>query len=363
MRELLHDVLLLQLEYSPQNTPAMQKRGRLVRDEVAAWVRAQLPAIEREAPGEIADWKVQAKDATGNKSVIPWVRVYSAARSPRPTEGWYVVYLFGAQGDRVYLSLMQGTSRWVNGEFKARPQAELRVRAQRARDVLSAHLRLRPDLVEEIALKASRTTLGPAYEAGTVAAFEYSLDALPSDGVLGADLIFLASVLSRLYEIAPVALDEPDEIADALIAVEKSAGKARRGQGFSLTAEQRTAVERRAVAVATQHLVEQGYAVTDVGATQSYDLDARRGEEHLYVEVKGTTGPWTSDSEIIVTKNEVDLHLREYPNTMLLIVSSIELDRAATPPSAAKGELKVVHPWRIVPPNLTPLAYRYLVGE
>ncbi|RAS63925.1 hypothetical protein C8D87_106327 [Lentzea atacamensis] len=59
----------------------------------------------------------------------------------------------------------------------------------------------------------------------------------------------------------------------------------------------------------------------------------------------GTTTTWASSrSEIIVTKKEVDLRLREYPNNMLLIVSQIVLDRSATPPSASGGELRVIHP-------------------
>ena len=64
-----------------------------------------------------------------------------------------------------------------------------------------------------------------------------------------------------------------------------------------------------------------------------------------------------------MTKNEVDLHRREHPNNMLLIVSRIVLDRSVTPPSASGGELKVIHPWRIEPSNLTPVTYRYLVAE
>jgi hypothetical protein len=79
---------------------------------------------------------------------------------------------------------------------------------------------------------------------------------------------------------------------------------------------------------ASLYLAEQGYGVKDVGATQSYDLDARRAGERLYVEVKGTTTAWTDSSEIILTRNEVELHLREHPNTMLLIVSRIVLDRS-----------------------------------
>jgi hypothetical protein len=359
MRELLRDVLLLQPEWNSKNTPAMRQRGQLIRGDVAQWLRDQLPALQRNAPVEIDDWRVDPSDGAGLKSEIPWVRVHSAGRSPSATIGWYVVYLFEAQGDRVYLSLIQGASRWVNGEFKPRPKAELRQRVQWAREALETHLLPRPDLVEKIELNARKSNLGPAYEEGPVVAFEYVRDELPSDEVLRDDLSFLVSVLSHLYE-----LEVPPEVADAVVIAEQSAGRARRGQGLRLSAAERVAIERRAVAVATSYLAEQGYAVADVGATESYDLDARRGEERLYVEVKGTTTVWDSgSSEIIVTKNEVDLHQREYPNNMLLIVSQIVLDRTVTPPSGSGGELRVIHPWQVQLPNLTPVTYRYLVGE
>ncbi len=363
MRELLRDVLLLQPDWNSKNTPAMRERGQLIRGGAAQWLRDQLPALQRDLPVAIDDWRVDPSDGAGLKSEIPWVRVHSVGRSPSATIGWYVVYLFEAQGDRVYLSLIQGASRWVNGEFKPRPRAELRRRVQWARNALATHLLPRPDLVEKIELNARKSNLGPAYEEGTVVAFEYARDELPSDDVLRDDLSFLVSVLSHLYELDGSREVAP-EVADAVAIAERSAGRARSGQGLHLSAAERVAVERRAVAVATDYLVGQGFKVADVGATQSYDLDARRGEERLYVEVKGTTTKWSSgSSEIIVTKNEVDLHVREYPNNMLLIVSQIVLDRSVTPPSASGGELRVIHPWEVKPPNLTPVTYRYLVGE
>ncbi|WP_434450824.1 MrcB family domain-containing protein [Lentzea sp. E54] len=364
MRELLRDVLLLQPKWTADNTPEMQERGRLIRHDVAGWLREQLPALERAASVEIDDWAVEASDGTGLKAVIPWVRVHSLSRSPSATKGWYVVYLFRAQGDRVYLSLMQGTTVWQNGEFRSRPHPELRREAAWARDALAARLSARPDLVDSIELKARRSKLGLPYEAGNVVAFEYSLDEVPSDEVLAGDLSFLISVLSELYQLVDDAPGElAPEVADAVVEAERSAGKARRGQGLRLSSAERIAIERQAVAVATQYLTEQGFAVEDVGATQSYDLDARRGGDRLYVEVKGTTTVWTDKSEIILTKNEVDLHRREYPNNMLLIVSRIVLDHSVTPPSASGGELLAIHPWRVVEPNLTPVTFRYLVAE
>ncbi|WP_285643603.1 DUF3578 domain-containing protein [Lentzea sp. NBRC 102530] len=367
MREHLRAVLQLQPEWTSKNTSGMKRRGQLVRDQVADWLTEQLPTIQQAAPVEIDDWRAEGSDGTGLKSEIPWARVHSLSRSDSATKGWYVVYLFSAPGDRVYLSLMQGATRWQNGEFRPRPRRELRERARWMRAQLATRLLERPDLVDEIELKARKTDLGRAYEAGNVVAFEYSLDELPTDEVLKADLTFLGGVLSELYEIVERAVDLPGEqapeIADAEVEAERSAGKARRRRRLRLSSAERVAIERRAVAVAMAHLDGEGYAVDDVGAKESYDIDARRAGEHLFVEVKGTTTVWTDSSEIVLTKNEVDLHLEQHPNTMLIIVSRIVLDRTATPPTASGGELRVIHPWQIAVPNLTPVSFRYLVGE
>ncbi|MFD4641970.1 MrcB family domain-containing protein [Lentzea sp. NPDC058436] len=362
MRELLRDVMVLQAEWVSENTPAMRARGELIRRDLPALLRERLPALQRAAAVEITDWRAAGSDGAGNRAEIPWARVHSAGRSPRATEGWYVVYLFAAPGDRVYLSLMQASSSKKNREYKRLPGAGLRQRALEMREALSARLRARPDLVAEIALKATRSELGQAYEDGTVVAFEYPLDDLPSDEVLADDLTFLVSVLSELYELLDRGTTAP-EITDAEVEVERLAGKARKGQGLLQSAADRIAIERRAVDVATRYLEEQGYDVEDVGAKESYDLDARRADEHLYVEVKGTTTTWTDASEIILTRQEVELHLREHPNTMLVIVSGIALDRAVSPPTASGGTLRVIHPWAVKKPNLTPMSYRYVVGE
>lgn len=366
VRDILESVLRLQPEWSSTNTPAMQRRGELVRRGAAGWLSERVGAINRTLPQPIDDLEVEARDATGLKSEIPWARVYSASRSPSATRGWYLVYLFDAPGTKVYLSLMQGATRWVNGEFRARPRADLRLRVDWARTALADQLRVRFPAFDDIALGARKSHLGPAYEAGSVAAFEYRLDALPDEPVLEQDLAYLLGVLSELYQRVDAALDLPGEVspevADAVVVGERAAGRRRVGQGLRLSAVERMAIERRAVQVAVGHLSGLGYRVKDVGATESYDLDARRGDERLYVEVKGTTSTWGPDSEIVLTRNEVELHEREYPNTMLVVVSSIALDRRGDEPQASGGILHTVHPWEINPDRLTAITYRYLAA-
>jgi hypothetical protein len=57
-------------------------------------------------------------------------------------------------------------------------------------------------------------------------------------------------------------------------------------QTLSIPGEPAPEVADAILAVATAHLVGLGYKVTDVGSTQSFDLDARRGLDRLKVEVK-----------------------------------------------------------------------------
>ncbi|MEU4801834.1 DUF3578 domain-containing protein [Actinosynnema sp. NPDC023587] len=281
--------------------------------------------------------RVQARDHLGRKSEIPWVRVYSPGRSRSATEGWYVVYLFDALGTTVHLTLTQGSTHVINGEYRPRPRRELRLRVDWARNVLADQL---------------------------VTAFSYPVDAIPAETVLERDLAHMLSMLSALYLEVDLPGEPSPEVADAIAASERSAGR-RGGQGMRLTAAEKTAIEQRAVTVASKHLRGLEYRVEDVGARESYDLAATRGDERLFVEVKGTTSRWGPDSEVILTRNEVLLHEREYPNTMLAVVSSIALRRgtASTAPTASGGTLHVVHPWRVVRENLTPLTYRYLVDE
>lgn len=362
MRAEFEEVLLLQTEYSDRNTPEMERRGRLIRTIIADQLRAELSALS--VASGIVDLRVEGRDGTGRKTEIPWTRVHSLSRARRATEGWYVVYLFSAAGDRAYLSLMQATTRWNGVEFRPRPDHELEARVQWARQLLSHQSDYPADWVDTIRLDSQRGKLGKGYEKGSVIAAEYPLDSIPSDAQLRADLAKAVRWLSVIYAATDEGLWVPGEpgpeVVDAEVAIELNAGKARRGgQGFRLTTAEKKAVEMRAVAVVSQHLEYLGYVVKDVGLTESYDLDARKGAGQLFVEVKGTT---STGEEVILTSNEVKLHEEHYPNNALGIVHSIELDRTVSPPIADKGVLVLTSPWQIDPAHLVPMSYRYTTG-
>lgn len=159
-----------------------------------------------------------------------------------------------------------------------------------ARAVLGQQIQS-PPLKTTISLDARRSNLGPSYERGTVAAFEYTLDAVPEDGELLGDLRRMLELLSLLYQradldpLVPGTL--PPEVELAVREVEEASGRRptrATGQGFRFTKPEQRAVERRAVDVAVEHYQSLGWLVTDVGDRESYDLHCTISNSELYVE-------------------------------------------------------------------------------
>ena len=157
-----------------------------------------------------------------------------------------------------------------------------------------------------------------------------------------------------------VSLDgQTPEVVDAIAAVDEIANP-RRKFGRRFSAAENKAIEEQAVRVVRKHYKEVlGYETEDVGATKSYDVHATKGDSVIKVEVKGTT---SDGSEIILTANEVALHLAEHPNTALAVVRRIVLDRSGDTPVATGGELELEPGWELDESRLKPIAYRYSTG-
>ena len=172
MREAIEEVLRLQTEYSSKVTDAMKRRGDIVKVELANELREFLPSLQERIG--IDDLDVQGKDGSGARTEVPWTRVYSRSRSPKATGGWYLVFLFSADGKRAYLSLNQGTTRWDAGGWHPQPRSEISARADWARNILTASAPFPPRWTTDIRLNNQVNELGTLYERGNVVAVEYS---------------------------------------------------------------------------------------------------------------------------------------------------------------------------------------------
>lgn len=366
MHDALEEVLLLQTEYSPNNTESMQRRGQIVRSELRKELEEIVPTLS--VASGVHDLRVQGKDGTGLKTEIPWTRIYSESRSPKPTNGWYVVFLFSAAGDRVYLSLNQGTTRWDGAEFRAQPASELNARTDWARSLLTTNAPFPDGWTTEMQLDNQISKLGSGYVLGNVVAAEYVLDGIPPDELIEQDLRQVMAWLGEVYRASDEGLYVPGdspEIADVERSLETIARPQtpRKRSGPRLTATERRVIEEHAVQMVTAHFESEpmGYAVEDVGLRESYDLHATKADSIVKVEVKGTT---SNGSEIVLTRNEVELHKYDHPANALAIVRNITLHRdEGSPPTASGGELIVEMPWMVDDDRLAPIAYRYRTGH
>ncbi|MFB8181539.1 MrcB family domain-containing protein [Streptomyces sp. NPDC055966] len=367
MEDLLLKVLDLQPSWTSKNTEEMQARGVTIRREIPGFLRgheAALAAALGTTPDQLC---IEGRDGTGLKTEVPWVRVSGREQSPSATTGWYVVYLFSASGQRVYLSLNQGTTIWTGGDFKARKAEDLRARVGWALPLLAEAMAARRDLNEVIELDA-RTSLGRGYGPGNVAAIAYERDHVPDQEVLIADLLFMTELLGALYKEERLAPHIPGDPAPEVLEAEQSAARTagrrtprgarprRSGQGFLLTADERKAVELHSVRMATEHFKAQGWSVKDVGAKESFDLLLSRGEERCHAEVKGTTSAGT---DVILTRAEVEKQRRYYPHNALVVVHSIRLDRTGSKSTTSGGVLHCTSPWVVLDEDLTVISYAY----
>jgi hypothetical protein len=355
----LERVLELQPQYARGDTAAMKRRGELVRHTLPNWLERNRDDLSSAAGVPLEDFVAEGSDGTGLKARIPWARFASKRASPSAKEGFDVVYLFDALGERVYLSLNQGTSE--GDSFKPQPAQQIEARTTWAREILAAWLNEREDILA-IELLDHRGSLSRAYECGNVAAIAYTRGLVPDDDVLLDQARDYAGALGELYRAhdrLPLPGEAP-EVAHAVELAERAAGKPTHsgGAGFRTDAKEIKAIELHAVAVALSYYEAKGWKVDVLG--KPYDLRLSRGGETVHVEVKGTT---STGSQVVLTYNEVRHHRVHAPANALVVVREIVLDRSSSPPTASGGTLHEIRGWQIAPSDLTPISYAYMVPK
>lgn len=363
MREVLQEIIELQRDYSPSNTPAMKRRGRLVRRALPDELRRLSPQL-RAAMGPYGhDAEVEGRDNTGRMSWVPWVRWHSSSRSPSAQSGWYVVYLFHPDASGVSLSLSHGSTQMHGNSYVPRTHAEVAKLMAWAPGIVGDAFAVDPDVRSGIQL--GREGLSKAYERTTLFSKFYADGHLPPDDVLEADLVRFAGALADLYRAAEWGQEpgaENPEVTAARASVETAANPHRRGrsgQGRGLPADQRKVVELEAMKRARRWLINQGFTCRDVSANQCCDFRAQRGGEEWVIEVKGTTGTLRS---VLLTPNEVELHRAKYPRNALIVVHGLSLSEDGR--RATGGELAAYCPWPLDEQRLRSVGYEYnLDGE
>jgi hypothetical protein len=356
-------IMELQKHYSATKNAQMDERGFLVEKVIPDWLKINSTEINSE--GSIHDLDFDGAHQMGNNSRVPYIRLFSRSKSPRAPIGWYCVFLFDEVGQSVYLTLGHGSTDPENGG-RVRTEDEMQRLKAWGRSKFPPIDSIDARLVSRIDLKGGARTLGRAYEKTTLFAYKYDFNNFPEDLELIEDLKNMISSPSFLYEAEdkdptlPGSVTPESEVAEE--AIFQAAGRRsyrRRYGGPRLTGSEIKAIESWAVMQSIAFLRTQGWAsIEDVGATESFDLYCQRNEEKLFVEVKGTQ---SHGEKVVLKRNEVKLHRKEYPNNALIVVKGIILERGELP-TATGGELIVIMPWTIEESDLDPIGFDYTVN-
>ena len=152
---------------------------------LANFIRSTVEGDVTQALGEaVVGLKVQGSAGAGNWATVPWVSVFDLTVTDSATRGYYVVYLFNASEQVVYLSLNQGTTA-VRAEHGRAAREVLQDRARAIRHRISESSVRFP--VRTITL-GSTQTLPADYESGHALGIAYNAGAMPTEETLRDDL-------------------------------------------------------------------------------------------------------------------------------------------------------------------------------
>lgn len=365
------DVMDLASSYAKTATPAMRERDVAVK-ACAQTLSNNLTDVAASMKLERSSLQVHMGGRQSNYSPVPWIRIFSSEHSPRAMQGYYLVYLFSADGQRLYLSLNQGTSEFRSGAMRPiRDSGILFSRAVEARFELTKLTATPggPDAKISIDLAWTRLeTVGEEskrrirnYEQANIVALEYMSGRLPDEKGLVGDLAKMLPLLDILYNgttvLEGLTIPQRVEIDESQESTLKARGRV---QGIQIDPLIRRAIELYAEDHAVNYFESEGFSVDRIGHLhRGFDLEARHpvhGEIHI--EVKGTR---TYGEEVVLTPNEVrhNLNMEDCSaNHALYLVSQINISETG---ECFDGRAICIMPWRIEKASLTPTQYAYRI--
>ncbi|MEN3939349.1 MrcB family domain-containing protein [Staphylococcus shinii] len=157
--------------------------GDLVRNQMVE----ELKNIEK-----LKDFKIKGSIGNGQFASIPWVVIMNEEITKSPTKGIDIVFLFSADGEKVYLTLNQGATYFKEKNLK---KAEIVKISKSIYEILDS-----PESEPiDIDLR-SETALGKDYEKTTISGYEYYIDDMPDSSIIESDINKLLNDYEQLVD-------------------------------------------------------------------------------------------------------------------------------------------------------------------
>jgi 5-methylcytosine-specific restriction protein A len=139
-------------------------------------------------------YKIKGSIGQGVPAEIPWICIFDSEITKSAQTGYYIVYLFNAEMNGIYLSLNQGWTQYEAEYGIKRGKEQIRKNANFAQSLLRSDQGFS---YAKIDLNAT-SSLGKGYEAGNICSKFYSTANIPTDQELIDDLRNLIGVFREL---------------------------------------------------------------------------------------------------------------------------------------------------------------------
>ena len=166
--------------------------GQVIKEEIPEALRSKL---------SLTDYVIKGSIGNGNFASIPWIAIMDKEITTSTRKGFYIVFLFSSDGQRIYLTLNQGITYFDENKYKRPKVKEI---SNKIHEMFPSSTALKMDI--ELNLN---TPLGKGYESTTISAFEYDTSNMPSEEKLLSDL---SSLLDNYSELKQFFVDNDNDL-------------------------------------------------------------------------------------------------------------------------------------------------------
>ncbi|MRF36058.1 DUF3578 domain-containing protein [Staphylococcus sp. KY49P] len=162
-------------------------KGAPVGDLVKNKLVEELKNIEK-----LENFKIKGSIGNGQFASIPWVVIMNEEITKSPTKGIDIVFLFSADGEKVYLTLNQGATYFKEKNLK---KVEIVKISKSIYEILDS-----PESEPVDIDLRSKTALGKDYEKTTISGYEYYIDDMPDSSIIESDINKLLNDYEQLVD-------------------------------------------------------------------------------------------------------------------------------------------------------------------
>ncbi|MFQ3546501.1 DUF3578 domain-containing protein [Halobacillus rhizosphaerae] len=186
------------------NEYLMEKQSLFKSNSLGQFVRSDIPKIINSLEFiHIERFIVKGSVGQGNWAQVPWISILNKHITTSTQRGYYLVYLFSEDMERVYLTFAQGITESSKEQIK-HIREDIRSTIQTERYPTSSPIH------KDDAINLGSSTKGKGYEESTALYIQYNSNSLPSETDLQKDLSSMIDIYEYYVQVQSDRVEEND---------------------------------------------------------------------------------------------------------------------------------------------------------